>query len=73
MNKINPYFELDGTRYEIKKTRWLIAEHQRLNDENPLADADKENIVKANNLIADAKKYSEQTAERWEELCKNPT
>ena len=73
MSRINPYFELNGTRYEIKKTRWLIAEHHKLNEENPLSSIDKENIIKANNLIADAKKFAEKTDECWEKLFEEPT
>ena len=73
MNRINPYFELDGRRYEFKRTRWLIAEYRRLNEENPLSSEDKANTIKANNLIADAKKFSEKEKECWEALCENPT
>lgn len=72
--RITPYFELkNGNRYEFKKTRWLISEHQRLNEELDISAEDKENAVKANNLVADAKKFSDKANECWEKLCAEPT
>lgn len=71
--RITPYFEVNGNRYEFKRTRWLIAEYKRLNEEMPLSAEDKANAVRANNLVADAKKFAEKAEEMWEELCKNPT
>ena len=71
--RITPYFELDGNRYEFKRTRWLIAEYKKLLEENPLADDDKSNALTANNLIADAKKFAEKEKECWDALCENPT
>jgi hypothetical protein len=72
--RITPYFELkNGNRYEFKKTRWLVAEHQRLNEELDISAEDKENAVKANNLVADAKKFSDKANECWEKLCAEPT
>lgn len=73
MNRITPYFELNGNRYEIKRTRWLIAEYRRLNEESPLSDEDRANAIKASNLVADVKKFAEKEKECWETLCENPT
>ena len=71
--RITPYFEIDGNRYEFKRTRWLIAEYKRLTEENPLADDDKANAITANNLIADAKKFAEKEKEWWDTFCEEPT
>ena len=71
--KLTPYFELNGNRYEFKRTRWLIAEYKRLGDENPLSADDKANAIKANNLVADAQKLAEKVKELWDKLCENPT
>lgn len=71
--RITPYFELNGNRYEFKRTRWLIAEYRRLNEENPLSDEDKANAITASNLVADVKKFAEKAEEMWERLCENPT
>lgn len=73
MSRINPYFELNGNRFEIKRTRWIIAEYRRLNEENPLSDTDKANAIKASNLVADVKKFAEKEKECWDKLCENPT
>jgi hypothetical protein len=71
--KINPYFELNGNRYEFKKTRWLVAEYSRLNEENPLSDEDRANAVKASNLVSDVQKFAEKADECWNKLCEEPT
>ena len=71
--RINPYFEIDGNRYEIQRTRWLVAEYKRLNEENPLGDQDRANAIKATNLVSDAKKFAEKEKEWWDKLCEEPT
>lgn len=71
--RINPYFELNGNRYEIKRTRWLISEYKRLGEESPLTAEQKSNAITANNLVADAKKFAEKANEMWDRLCENPT
>lgn len=71
--RINPYFELEGNRYEIKRTRWLINEYKKLGEETPLSSEDKANAITANNLVADAKKFADKANEMWEKLCENPT
>lgn len=73
MSRINPYFEVNGNRYELKRTRWLFAEYRRLNEENPLSEEDRENAVKASNLVADVKRYAEKEKECWDKLCEEPT
>lgn len=73
MKKINPYFDVNGNRYELRPTRWLIAEYQKLNEERPLDNDVRANAIKASNLIADVKKYNEKASEWWDELCENPT
>lgn len=71
--RINPYFELDGNRYEIKRTRWLIAEYKKLGEQMPMSAEDKANAITANNLVADAKKFADKANEMWDKLCENPT
>ena len=58
--RITPYFELNENRYEFKRTRWLIAEYKRLNEESPLSDEDRANAITASNLVADVKKFAEK-------------
>lgn len=73
MSKLTPYFELNGTRYEFRRTRWLIAEYEKLGREMALSPEDKSDTMKANNLVADVKKFAEKESEMWERLCENPT
>lgn len=61
--KITPFFTLNGTRYEIKRTRYILAEYDRLGEESQLSNEDKENAIKAQTLMADIQKYAEKTDE----------
>ena len=63
MSKIIPFFELNGQRYEIKPTRWLIAEYDKLGDESQLSNEDKANAIKAQTLIGDIQRYAEKVKE----------
>ena len=63
MNKIIPYFELNGQRFEIKPTRYLIAEYDRLGEESQLSNEDKTNAIKAQSLIGDIQRYAEKVKE----------
>jgi hypothetical protein len=63
---ITPFFELDGKRYEIKRTRYLLAEYEKLSGESKLSDEDKKNAIKAQSLIADIQRYGQKVQELWE-------
>lgn len=63
MSKIIPFFELNGQRYEIKRTRYLLAEYDKLGEESQLSNEDKANAIKAQSLIGDIQKYAEKTKE----------
>ena len=63
MSKIIPFFELNGQRYEIKPTRWLIAEYDKLGNESQLSNEDKANAIKAQSLIGDIQRYAEKVKE----------
>lgn len=63
MKNIIPYFELNGKKYEIKRTRYLLAEYQKLTEESNLSNDDKENAIKVQGLIGDIKRYAEKTKE----------
>jgi hypothetical protein len=71
--KLAPYFDLNGTRYEFRRTRWLIAEYEKLGREMALSAEDKADAMKANNLMADAKRFAEKEKEWWDTFCENPT
>ena len=63
MNKIVPFFELNGQKYEIKPTRWLIAEYDKISEESNFSVEEKATAVKAQALIADVQRYAEKTKE----------
>lgn len=62
-NRINPYFEVNGQRYELKATRYLIAEYQRIGKEVEVSNEDKQNAVIIQNFMSDIKKYLLKTKE----------
>lgn len=68
MNNIIPFFELNGQRYEIKRTRYLIAEYDKLGRESELSNEDKQNAVKLRSLIDDVRKYAEKLKELEEKF-----
>lgn len=68
MNNIIPFFELNGQRYEIKRTHYLIAEYEKLTKESELSNEDKQNAVKLQSLIGDVKKYAEMVKELEEKF-----
>lgn len=66
MARITPYFEVKGKKYEIKRTRYLLAEFDRLREETELSEEDNINVGKAQSLIEDVQKYAEKLKEREE-------
>lgn len=72
MNKIIPFFELNGQRYEIKPTRYLLAEHNKLGKEIVIENDDKANAIKAQALMADIRKYANKAEETWRAFEEEP-
>lgn len=62
-NRIKPFFEVNGQKYELMATRYLIAEYQKIGKEVEVSNEDKQNAVIAQTLIADIKKYLLKTKE----------
>lgn len=60
MKKINPFFEVNGNRFELKRTRYLIAEYDKATKESNLKAEDTENVLKVQRLASDAKKFAER-------------
>lgn len=68
MNKITPFFELNGQKYEIKRTRYLLAEYDKLGEQSQLSNEDKANAIKAQSLLGDIQRYAEKTKELEEKF-----
>jgi hypothetical protein len=62
MKKINPFFEVNGNRFEIKPTRYILAEYDKMTRESNLDAEQKENVLKVQRLAEEAKKFAEQLA-----------
>lgn len=69
MDKIIPFFEVNGQRYEIKRTRYLLAEYDKISEQSQLSDEDKANAVTVQNLINDIRKYAAREQELWDKFC----
>ena len=80
MSKIYPFFELNGVRYEIKPTRYLLAEYDKIRDQYGLTGDEQKKALRLNNMSEDVQKmkaiadklqakyletYSEQDRARW--------
>lgn len=61
--RINPYFEINKIRYEIKPTRFLIAEYEKIGDSQNISKEDKVNAVKLQNMANQLKGLAEKLNE----------
>ena len=60
MERINPFFEVNGNRFEIKPTRYIIAEYDKATRESNLDAESTENVIKVQRLANEAKKLAER-------------
>lgn len=60
MEKITPFFEVNGNRFELKRTRYLVAEYDKATRESNLNAEDTENVLKVQRLAGEAKKFAEK-------------
>lgn len=61
--RINPYFEINGNTYEIKRTRHLMVVYEQLGESNQMSDEDKANAVKLQVLIDKVQKFANKLQE----------
>lgn len=63
MTKITPFFTVNGVRYEIKRTRFILAEYDKLIRE--IGNTAEENAVLTRyySLVGDIEKYAKKTLE----------
>lgn len=66
MSKILPFFEVDGQKYELKATRYLLVEYSKIGEEASLSETDKTNAIKAKSMLEDIQRYAEKVQELWE-------
>ena len=61
--RINPYFEINGNTYEIKRTRHLMVVYEQLGENNQMSDEDKASAVKLQVLIDKVQKFANKLQE----------
>lgn len=63
MEKIIPYFEVDGITYEIKRTRYLLVELKKAQNRKDYTQKEQATATYAASIVSDVKKYAEKTKE----------
>lgn len=66
MSKLIPFFDLNGKRYEIKPTRYLMLEYEKIGENSPLSDSEKLNAIKFQELTNDVRELAERLSEAKE-------
>lgn len=66
MEKIIPYFDLKGERYEIKKTRFLMAQYDKLREEKLTSEENRASVIKSQKALDEFNELSE----KYEEIKK---
>lgn len=61
--RINPYFEIEKKRYEIKRTRYLMVQYENISESNNLSDEDKVSAVKLQNMATQVRELAEKLTE----------
>ena len=60
MKNITPFFEINGQRYEIKATRYLMLQYQKIGETVSLSEEDKFNSLKLQNMATETKELLEK-------------
>lgn len=61
--KTIPFFEVNGNRYEIKMTRYLLVEYDKLRDNVNVSAEDKEKVLYLQKVVEDLTKYAKKLKE----------
>lgn len=69
--KITPFFEVGGERYEIRRTRYILAEFDKRKGEISLSAEDEKEYVKEQDRNEQLKKLAERKSELYEEYLEN--
>lgn len=60
MSKLNPSFVVDGKTYEIKRTRYLECQYERISEENAFTDEQQALLAKGTKLRMEYEELAEQ-------------
>lgn len=70
MNKILPILQVNGVNYELKKTRYLVAEYKRIGEGKEYTEEEQLATVDTQALLGDVKKYAKKLNELEEKFFK---
>lgn len=71
--KLIPFFYLNKVRYEIKPTRYLALQYEKISEENSLSNDDKVNALKLQNMAVQVRELAEQLKALKEEYYADMT
>lgn len=71
--KLTPYFEIDKKRYEIKRTRYLMVQYEKIGENSGMSDEDKVNAVKLQNMATQVRELAERLRELKEKYYADMT
>lgn len=64
--KLSPYFEVNGNRYEIRRSRFLMCELEKIRESSNIADDDQKNIAKMQDMYKDLQKIKLRVDELYD-------
>lgn len=71
--KINPYFEVEGKTYEIKRTRALECEYEKITQQSSMSEDDERNFAEYIKLQTELNELSEKLKESKDDFYGNVT
>lgn len=63
--KLSPYFEVNGQCYEIRRSRFLMCELEKIRESSSLADDDQKNIAKLQDMYRDLQMMKQRKDELY--------
>lgn len=73
MSKINPYFEVEGKTYEIKRTRALECEYEKITQQSSMSEDDERGFAEYIKLQTELNELSEKVKESKDDFYANVT
>lgn len=63
---LTPFFEVNGNRYEIRRSRFLMVELEKIRESSNIADDDQKNITKLQDMYRDLQKIKLRVDELYD-------
>lgn len=68
-----PYFEVNGNRYEIRRSRYLMVEFEKIRESSNISDDDPKNLIKLREKVQDLDLLKNRKDELYKEFLAHPT